>query len=160
MKSVRSLFMRSMLSAFLGACSAGPSAPIQPTPPELANAPTEIVIANSTLRLTSFLYRNFQPGPAMDTRIIAPLRIESGPGQVVPAGVRVQTAWIILGDEAWISTPRQERPPPSPDTVEYVSRGGPEWPIGALLTAVVEIRDANNVSYLLRGHPQRLVRVE
>jgi hypothetical protein len=144
----------------IAGCGRNPSAPIVQVPPEVVNAPTEIVVGGNTLRLETYLWRNFQPGTSMDTRLLAQLRLRAGAGSLIPSGLAVEKAWLFLDDEAWLSTPRQESPPSSESSVEYMSRGGPSWSVGALISAVVQVRDASNNSHLLRAAPQAINRVE
>jgi len=141
-------------------CGRNPSAPIVQAPPEIIIAPNEIVVGGTTLRLQTYLWRDFQPGSSPDTRLLAQLRIQAGAGNLIPPGLTIEKAWLVLDDEAWVSTPRQEAPPSSASSLEYMSRGGPEWSVGALVTAVVQVRDASNNSYLLRAATQAIGRVE
>lgn len=141
-------------------CGRNPAAPIVQVPPEVVNAPNEIVVGGTALRLETYLWRNFQPGTSLDTRLLAQLRIRTGTGNLIPAGLTVEKAWLFLDDEAWVSTPRQEGLPSSESSLEYMSRAGPSWSVGALVTAVVLVRDAGNNSYLLRAAPQPIGRVE
>jgi hypothetical protein len=141
-------------------CARNPSAPIVQAPPEIVNAPSEIVVGGTMLRLQPYLWRNFQPSSSPDTRLLAQLRIQAGTGNLIPPGLVVEKAWLILDDEAWVSTPRQEGPPSSETDLEYMSRGGPFWSVGALVTAVVQVRDASNNSYLLRAAPQTIARAD
>jgi hypothetical protein len=148
------------LTLLFTGCGRNPSAPIVQVPPEIANAPNEIVVGGTTLRLETYLWRDFQPSTSPDTRLLAQLRIQAGTGNLIPPGLAVEKAWLILDHEAWVSTPRQEGPPSSESNLEYMSRGGPSWSVGALITAVVQVRDASNNSYLLRAAPQAIGRVE
>ena len=148
------------LALLIAGCGRNPSAPIVQIPPEIVNAPNEIVVGSTTLRLEPYLWRNFQPSTSPDTRLLAQLRIQAGTGNLIPPGLTVEKAWLVLDDEAWVSTPRQEGPPSSESSLEYMSRGGPSWSVGALVTAVVQLRDGGNNSYLLRAAPQTIGRVE
>ncbi|HMJ18314.1 MAG TPA: hypothetical protein VK478_07980 [Gemmatimonadaceae bacterium] len=148
------------LTLLVTGCGRNPSAPIVQAPPEIIVAPNEIVVGGTTLRLQTYLWRNFQPGSSPDTRLLAQLRIQAGTGNPIPPGLVVEKAWLVLDDEAWVSTPQQEAPPSSASNMEYMSRGGPEWAVGALITATVQVRDASNNSYLLRAAPQAIGRVE
>lgn len=141
-------------------CGRNPAAPIVQVPPEIVSAPNEIVVGGTTLRLETYLWRNFQAGTSLDTRLLAQLRISAGTGGLIPAGLTVEKAWLLLDDEAWVSTPRQEGLPSSERSLEYMARGGPSWSVGALVSAVVQVRDASNNSYLLRAAPQAIERVE
>jgi hypothetical protein len=155
------------LALLVTGCGENPSAPIIEGPPEIVkapseivNAPNDIVVGGTTLRLESYLWRDFQPGTSPDTRLLAQLRIRAEAGSVIPSGVVIEKAWLIMNDEAWVSTPRQEGPPSSESSVEYMSRSGPLWSVGAQVTAVVQVRDAANNSYLLRAAPKEIKRVE
>jgi hypothetical protein len=141
-------------------CDRNPSAPIVQVPPEIVVAPNEILVGGTALRLEPFLWRDFQPSTSPDTRLLAQLRIQAGTGNLIPPGLTVEKAWLVLGDEAWVSTPQQEAPPSSESSVEYMSRGGPSWSVGAQVTAVVQVRDATDKAYLLRAAPQAIERVE
>ena len=148
------------LTLLLTGCGRHPSAPIVRVPPEIVNAPSEIVVGSTTLRLETYLWRNFQPSESPDTRLLAQLRIRAGTGSVIPPGLALEKAWLILNNEAWVSTPRQEGPPSSENNLEYMSRGGPSWSVGTLITAVVQVRDASNKAYLLRAAPQAINRAD
>jgi hypothetical protein len=148
------------LTLMVTGCGRNPSAPIGQVPAEIVSAPNEIVVAGTALRLETHLWRNFQPGVSPDTRLLAQLRIRAGTGSLIPPGLTVEKAWLVLDDEAWVSTPQQEAPPSSESSVEYMSRGGPSWSVGAQVTAVVQVRDATDKAYLLRAAPQAIARVE
>lgn len=148
------------LTLLVTGCGRNPSAPIVQVPPEIVGAPNEVVVAGTALRLETYLWRNFQPGTSPDTRLLAQLRIRAGTGSLIPPGLTVEKAWLVLDDEAWVSTPQQEAPPSSESSVEYMSRGGPSWSVGAQVTAVVQVRDAADKAYLLRAAPQAIARVE
>ena len=143
------------------ACSKYPSAPVIPADTDLLAAPDEILVENNALRLTSYPWRDFMPGVGeTDTRLRAVLRIQAAQGKVVPSGLIVEQAWVIYDGDAWVWTPTGERAEPNGSALEISAGGGPTWPIGALVTAVVRARDARNNSYLLRAAPQAINRTD
>ena len=154
------IFPSLLLGLAAVACSRNPSAPVVPVPSEILAAPTEIVVGSSALRLTTYFWRDFQPGSSTDTRLLAQLQIRAAAGEALPSALVVEKAWLILADQAWLSTPRQEGPPSGAGSVAYMLRGGPEWPVGALVTAVIQLRDAGNNSYFLRASPQAIQRTD
>lgn len=149
-----------LLISVLGACTANPSAPIGQVPPEVANAPTEIAVRNVTITLDVGLWRNFMPGSNVDTRLMTLFGVTSASGSAVPPDLRADKAWLVRGNESWVSTPRQEQPPPSPNRVEYMSRQGPMWPVGDLVTGVLRLRDAQGHTFYIRSSPIAIGRVE
>jgi hypothetical protein len=153
------LITRLVFLGLVAGCSAAPTAPIGQVPPEIVNAPNEIVVGNATLRLYVFPWRNFQPVTSPDTRLITQFQIVVATGSL-PSGLRAEKAWLVRENEAWITVPRQEAPPSSANKVEYMSRGGPTWPVGAVVMGVLLLRDAANNSYLLRSSAQAITRTD
>src|SRR5689334_4679884 len=142
-----------LLVATLAACNSAPLAPIQRVSPDLLNAPNQLVVDNATLRLDIYPYRDFQPGTVVDTRMIAGFRLLVRAG-TFPAGLRAEKAWLVRGDEAWVSVPSNQPQISTPTQIDYVSRKGPQWPVGDLVVGVVQLRDVRNNSYLLRSASQ------
>jgi hypothetical protein len=153
------LIARLVFLGLLAGCSGAPTAPIGQVPPEIVDAPNEIVVGNATLRLNVYPWRDFQPGTTPDTRLMTQFQIAVGTGNL-PLGLRAEKAWLVRENEAWITIPRQEAPPSSASRVEYMSRGGPTWPVGTLVTGVLQLRDAANNSYLLRSSAQAIGRTD
>ena len=157
--TVSPLIARLAFLGLLAGCSAGSTAPIVQVPPEIVNAPDEVVVGNATLRLNVYPWRDFQPGSSSDTRLMTQFQIAVGTGSL-PSGLRVEKAWLIRESEAWITVPRQEAPQSSATRVDYMARGGPTWPVGTLVTGVVQLRDAADNSYLLRSSAQAIARTD
>ena len=153
------LITRLVFVGLLAGCSAAPTAPIGQVPPEIVDAPNEIVVGNATLRLNVYPWRDFQPSTSPDTRLMTQFQIAVATGNL-PSGLRAEKAWLVRENEAWITIPRQEAPPSSATRVEYMSRGGPTWPVGTLVIGVLQLRDAANNSYLLRSSAQAIARTD
>ena len=155
----RPMITRMVLLGLLAGCRAAPSEPIGQVPPEVLNAPNEIVVGNTTVRLDISPWRDFQPGTSPDTRLMTLFQITAGTGSL-PPGLRPEKAWLVRDSEAWSSVPRQEMPPSSASKADYVSRSGPTWPVGTLVTGILQLRDAVNNSYLLRSPVQPIGRAD
>jgi hypothetical protein len=153
------LITRLIFLSLLAGCGAVSSAPTGQVPPEIVDVPNEIVVGNTTLRLTVYPWRDFQPSSAPDTRLMTQFQITAGSG-TVPSGLRAEKAWLVRENEAWPTTLRQEAPPSSATRVEYMSRGGPTWPVGTLVVGVLQLRDAANKSYLVRSSPHGIERAD
>lgn len=143
-------------TAGCGRDSIAPAA-VVPVPPEILAAPTQIAIGSTTLRLTTYLWRDFQPGASTDATLLARLQLQADAGSAIPSGLKVDKAWVVLDSQAWVTAPRQEGPLPNTSTLVVISRGGPAWGVGALVTVVAQVRDGGNNSYLLRAAPQKIV---
>ena len=153
------LLITTFLVGLLAAGNSAPFAPIERVSPDLLNSPNQLVLENATLRLDTYPYRDFQPGVEVDTRLIAGFRLTVSAG-TFPVGLRAEKASLIRGDVAWVSVPDHQPQISTPTQVEYVSRKGPEWPVGDLVVGVVQLRDLRNNSYLLRGAPQAIGRTD
>src|SRR6476620_11267881 len=94
------LITRLIFLSLLAGCSAVSTAPIGQVPPEIVGAPNEIVLGNTTLRLSVYPWRDFQPSSAPDTRLITQFQITIDSG-TVPSGLRAEKAWLVRENEAW-----------------------------------------------------------
>jgi hypothetical protein len=150
---------RFVLIGLLAGCSAGATAPIGNVPPEIVAAPNEVVVGNATLTLAVYPWRDFMPSSSPDTRLMAQFQIAVVAG-TLPSGIRIEKAWLVRDNEAWTTIPRQESSPSSASRVEYMSRGGPTWTVGSVVTGIVQLRDAAHNSYLLRSSPHAIVRAD
>lgn len=159
MVSIVNLLRTAVAAGMLAACNSAPSSPIEPVSPDLLNSPNQVVVDNASLRLEIYPYRNFQPGTSVDTRMIAGFRLMVDAG-AFPAGLRAEKAWLVRGGEAWITVPTHQPETSTPTQIEYVSRSGPQWPVGDTVVGVVQLRDLLNHSYLLRSAPQPIGRAD
>jgi hypothetical protein len=75
------------LTLLVAGCGRNPSAPILQVPPEIVNAPNEIMVGATALRLQTYLWRDFQPSTSPDTRLLAQLRIQAGTGNLILRGL-------------------------------------------------------------------------
>ena len=158
-RTAATLIATFVVTVLTAACSSVPSAPVGRVPPEILNSPSQIVIGNATLRLDIYPYRDFQPGISVDTRLIAGFRLMISAG-TFPVGLRAEKAWLVRDDEAWTSVPSHLPEISTPTQIEYVSRKGPEWPVGDLVVGVLLLRDLGNNSYFLRSAPQAVGRTD
>ena len=151
--------LTTFLVGVLAACNSAPFAPIERVSPDLLNSPNQLVVENATLQLDIYPYRDFQPGTAVDTRLITGFRLIVSAG-TFPVGLRAEKAWLVRGDEAWVSVPDHQPQISTPTQIEYVSREGPQWPVGDFVVGVVQLRDLSNNSYLLRSAAQPIGRTD
>jgi len=147
-------------ATFATACTTNIVAPVNHLPLEAQNAPTQVVVDDTPLQVDLYIYRNFQPGTVVDTRIIAAFQLTAAAGHPLPLGLRPEKAWIVHTQEFWASAPRQEQPSVNDNRVDFVSRQGPTWPVGDFVTGVLMLRDAGNNSYFLRSPPRAIGRAD
>lgn len=131
-----------------------------PTDPKtLRAAPERVRIGESRLALRCALLRDFMPGTNLRSGLIAVVTLRDDGGRPIPSELRVVYLWVIHGNEVWASTFSDEpRPASIPSERQKVARGGPAWPPGAVVEAVVKLADAGGKTYLLRARGQRIMR--
>jgi hypothetical protein len=140
---------------FLIGCSQQPTAP-DPVDPDLNAAPTSVIVSGKTLTLAAWLGRDFMPISPPDGKPLGGvLTVRTADGSVVPADVRAETAWVVLGVDVWSAAPREERSRSDTAPVyEVVVREGPKWGPGVDVDVVVRLRTGNGAAYLLSVRKQ------
>ena len=132
-----------------------------PVSPELRSAPAQLVLGGTTVRLDSYLWRDFQPATPPDGKpLIASLRVVSVDGTAIPATVDADSAWIISGDLAWATAVVQEQPRSDASSFDIVARQGPKWGPGIDVDVVVQLRDATGQAFLLLASGQLIHRTD
>lgn len=139
----------------VAACS-DPTAVSIPAIPD--DAATEVTFGSRRLILEAYLWRDFMPGPDMDARglnaMVRARAVDQGPQ--LPAGLRIDFVWFRNGDAVWALVPQPDSTSSLPAVVGSMSRGGPEWEVGALVDVVARLRDAEGREYFLRADDQRI----
>jgi hypothetical protein len=133
-----------------------------PVSSEVRSAPQEISLADVTVRLQTYLWRDFQPiAPSDGQPLIAVLQVETVDGAAIPAALRADSAWILNGDLAWAAAVREEWPRGAAASFfEVVARGGPKWGPGIEVDVVVRLRDAAGQHVLLQARAQLVHRTD
>ena len=132
-----------------------------PVSPQLRSAPVQLVFGATTVRLDTYLWRDFQPVTPPDGKpLIASLRVMSMDGTAIPPTVHADSAWIINGDLAWATAVVQEQPGSDASSFEVVARQGPQWGPGIAVDVVVQLRDASGQAFLLLASGQLIHRTD
>jgi hypothetical protein len=144
--------------ALLTACSSDIMAP--PSPSEIQNAPSQIVVAGVELTLETYLFRDFAPISESNGKpLIASVRVKPAAGKALPADLRAEALHVVNGDEVW--TPRliQESPNDRPPQMEFVARDGPKWGPGVTVDVVLRLRSGDR-ALLLKAPSQPIHRTD
>jgi len=126
----------------------------------LRAAPETVSVGESVLRLETFIWRDFMPGPGATpdgSPMMASLRVISVDSQPIPSTLVADLGWIIWNDQVW-EAPVVEDPPRQPGATELdlMMRGGPKWGPDIYVDAVVRVIGADGASRLLRARQQRV----
>ncbi len=144
----------------------GCPAPTVPSVPldTLLAAPESIDLGGRTLVLETYLWRDFMPPMnAGGSDLMAVVFITAADLQPFPEDIDADKLWLINGGEVWETKfggenrPRDEAHPHQLE--KYVS-GGPSWPTGIEVEAVVRITTRSGRVSLLRASGQTIHRTE
>ena len=136
---------------------------------DLKNAPSEIVLDNRSLHLSTYPWRDFMQG-ADGSPLMVVLKVTSADNKPLPSGVRMDRAWVLFGEQTWeVSdfreiTPGQDyardlwRKCPDAPVCEATIRGGPKWGPGIYVDVVVRLTDSKGQHHLLQARRQSVSR--
>jgi len=145
----------------LAGCKDGIAPVIEPAPPQVLNAPAEVVVGGVTVRLETYLWRDFEPfSPADGKPLIAVLRIKSRDGTAIPSTLSVDSVWVVNGETAWVAKATQEYPPADSSYIEFVARDGPKWGPGVTVDVVLRLRESTGDPLFLRATAQPIHRTD
>jgi hypothetical protein len=137
------------------ACSS--EALLAPAPPEFRDTPEQVTFDGLSVRLETYLWRDFQPiAPPDGQPLIAVLRITTTDGTPVPASLHADRAWVIADGVAWAASVQEERGRVAGSAFfEVVARDGPKWGPGIAVDVVIRLRTSSGAPVFLgaRGQP-------
>lgn len=156
---LRRLLLGAFLPPALLACGgATPASPSDVPLADLSSAPTRVTAEGRDLTLAAELWRDFMPiSPPGGRPLAAALRISTADGSPVPAGIKVETSWVIHEGEVWSATVEQRPRGETEPFYEVVARNGPKWGPGVEAVAVVRLADSSGRSFLLRAPPKTIL---
>ena len=156
------------LLTVLSACTADTSNPPGQgaTTEELRAAPDVALLGGQEYKLETYLWRDFMPTPGAapvsgGPPLTALVQVVEQHNRPVPSDLKIESLWILNGQEVWASTPADESSPPLPENeIERISRGGPTWETGIVVDAVVGLRQGDGTLVLLRAADQLIQRTD
>lgn len=137
--------------AVVGACSSDPSSTVtRSVPPEVALAPTTVVIARDTLTLTAGVARNFMPmfSPVANG-MIASATLQTIRKTPFTTTVTVDQLWVVARDSGWVANDVEVRRGPLA-SVEVVVRDGPPWEPQTPIEVVARVRGTDGRAQYVR----------
>jgi hypothetical protein len=148
--------------ASLGCGSGSPAAPKSSRQDDPAVAPTSVVLAGTTLTLSTYLWRDFQPiSPPDGQALSGVLRVSTADGSAVPSSITADKVWIILESQVWTGTPSETGNRGGTASVyELVVRNGPKWGPGVAVDVVIRLQDGSGCTVLLRAANQPIMRTD
>ena len=143
--------------ALVLAAACNSEAVLAPVPPEFRDTPEQVTLDGLSVRLETYLWRDFQPvAPPDGEPLIAVLRVTTTDGTPVPASLNADRAWVIADGVAWAASVHEEQGRVAGSGFfEVVARDGPKWGPGIAVDVVIQLRGSSGVPVFLgaRGQP-------
>src|ERR1051325_6545106 len=138
--------------------------PVIESPPEdVAQVPSELMIAGKKVSFEASLSRGFMLWGPSGSPMSASFRICTADRSPFPAGLRVEKAWVIHKGSAWIprfEAPRKVTPRDGAPCVVVLAGDGPKWQVGIRVDVLIELRDEADNAYLLQLKNREVERLE
>lgn len=131
---------------------------------KLLSAPDTLIVAGQRLVLSAYLWRDFMPiSPPDGKPLRAVVTIKPVDAEYLPPGIDADQVWVIYRQEIW-SQPLESVSGTVPQErlkiLEKVARDGPKWGPGVYVTVVVQIRDPQGKTHLLKAERQFIERTD
>ena len=135
---------------------------LAPASPELRDVPEQVAVGGLSVRLETYLWRDFQPvAPADGRPLIAALRVVTTDGSPIPATLHANRAWVIMDGTAWVASVREEQGRlPGSAFFEVVARDGPKWGPEIAVDVVIELGASTEGPILLGARAQVIHRTD
>lgn len=123
---------------------------------ELQGVPEQLELGDRKLKIETYLWRDFMPiSPPGGKPLIGAIKLMSIDKKPLPKGVRIETVWVINGDEVWKSAVTEVREgKEGAPMLEVVVRDGPKWKPGTAVDVVVLVKDGKGETHMLRAADQ------
>ena len=108
---------------------------------EWFRADSVVSVGDRHVGLRIYAWRDFQPprgGGGSDLRVN--LQITSLDAAPLPAGLRVDSAWVRSAEGLWATAPTKESRPDLENGLDLMLRGGPKWKTGQDLDVLLRLR--------------------
>lgn len=126
-------------------CSSDGTGFLSPAPPNVLSSPYTITVSGTTVHVSASI--------TASPRIELSAFLGATTMQSWPAGATAGRVWVIRRGIAW-STMTQPDPRALPlpfGVIAVVAGPGPSWPAGDSVDVVMEVRDGNGSTQLLRA---------
>ena len=129
-----------------------PTTPLIDIPSKLSSATKEIIISSYNFTLSASLWRDFQPiSPPDGKPLILLVDIIESNSKTIPSSIKVDSFWVINGDQIWSGIlPTEEHPTTPLHTRRIIIRDGPKWETGIYVDLVIRLLDREKNTHWLK----------
>jgi hypothetical protein len=126
----------------------------------LKAVPSEVSMGGATVRISTFLWRDFMPMcPPGGRPLIAAVTVTADPPSPVLPSIEAVRLVLAYGSRLWITRVVEEHASMRNDSrFQVIAREGPKWGPDVLVDAILEIRGGDGHSYLIRAAEQLISR--
>lgn len=118
--------------------------------PKLLEAPEALTIGNQTIKLDSYLWRDFMPGPTPGgSELIAALEFYVTDSTDFPGQLEPIKLFVILNNQQWETLLVEKQDSGDKYSIIRIARDGPKWGPKINVTVVVSLNDGDQ-TYLLK----------
>jgi hypothetical protein len=160
-----------LLSAVLSLAGCSEEHLLNPAPPMLLSpevlaavraAPDSVTAHGATLRLSTYLWRDFMPiAPPDGEPLRAVFLVTTADSSAFPPLLFADAAWVLNGRSIWATRVSETTPRlPGDPTLRVFAEGGPKWGPGIEVDVVVRLRDAADRAWYLRAREQMIHRTD
>ncbi|KAA3637201.1 MAG: hypothetical protein DWP97_01285 [Calditrichaeota bacterium] len=151
-KNIYLITLISILIVVFGCSDNNSIPPVASTPPpDLIDVPEQIVIDETEITMSSYLWRDFMPTiPEYEDgqKLAAVIEMETVDNSDFPGGLIIEKLWLFNKDEVWETTFSESGQSNKTSRIIKSARGGPRWDIGSEVVVVVQIIDNDQIYYL------------
>jgi hypothetical protein len=167
-KSAMKLQIRVVLTLVAVGC-ADLGEPVTPLPPEISvvellAVPDSIVVAGRTLKLSTYLWRDFMPmSPPAGRPLQGAFYVSASDTARLPADLSADAVWLVYGNEIWrdwLDTPTVPPGDVKPSQIYCTVGHGPYWGPQVAVDAIVRVTSGSSGSHLLRAPNQTIHRTD
>ncbi len=93
------------------------------------------------LQAAVYVWRASLPGDTRGKTVpLLMVSVQLRGGVVPPKALACDGIYLVFGETVFEAPPAEQHAGDGPGAVECILRGGPEWPVGALLQVIVSVR--------------------
>ena len=138
---------------------------------DLRKAPTAVVLDGRSLHLSAYPWRDFMPSNlngSDGSPMMVGLKVVSADQKPFPSGLRIDRAWVLLGEQIWEVPDLRGRVKAHADEDSWIdcsdspvckttARGGPKWGPGVFVDVIVRLTDREGKHHFLQAPSSILI---
>ena len=149
---IKSLCPLALFFVLVGFSCKTPTTSLIDIPSNLSSVTKEVTISSYDFTLSATLWRDFQPiSPPDGKPLILVADIIESNSKTIPSSIKVDSFWVINGDQIWSGILSTEEHPTTPLFTRRITIGdGPKWETGIYVDLVIRLLDREKNTHWLK----------